>query len=153
MTTLNKAMGDHHEGFLVDLFGGRQARGSGNQWRQPMDGRTSRKHLRFAFAWDGKSTLGKSLTIPLAMIRKAKEQAGGHRPMIALRFYDSEQALALKPIEDWVAVKANDMAEILQEANILAEVEAHCEAEIGMGSIVGAAAYQAIKAIIEEGRE
>jgi hypothetical protein len=125
----NKDMGDTHEAFLVDLFGGKQARGSGNQWRQPMDGRTSRKHLRFAFAWDGKSTLGKSLTVPLLMIRKAKEQAGGNRPMIALRWYDSEQPFALRPVEDWVAVKAQDMAELLTEANALAALEKEMDEE------------------------
>lgn len=133
--SLNKDQGDAHEAFLVSLFGGRQARGSGNQWRQPMDGRTSRKHLRFAFAWDGKSTIGKSLSIPLSMIRKAKEQAGGHRPMIALRFYDSDQPFALKSIEDWVAVKAQDMAEVLQEANTLAKIEGALE-EMVNGDVV-----------------
>jgi hypothetical protein len=112
--SLNKKMGDAHEAFLCSLFEGRQARGSGNQWRNPMDGRTSRKHLRFAFAWDGKSTLGKSLSIPLTMIAKAREQAGGERPMIGLRWYKNE---GLEVARDWVAVDAHDMAEVLEAAN------------------------------------
>lgn len=149
--SLNKDMGDAHEAFLVGLFGGRQARGSGNQWRQPMDGRTSRKHKRFAFAWDGKSTLGKSLSIPLLMIRKAKEQAGGNRPMIGLRFYDSNTPFALNPVEDWVAVKAQDMAEVLGEANLLAMIEDVCRAD-GVDPAVSSFC-QEIVAMIERARE
>jgi hypothetical protein len=111
---LTKRMGNAHEVFLVGLFGGRQAPGSGNQWRNPMDGRTSRKHQRFAFAWDGKSTLRASLSIPLSMIAKARTQAGGERPMIGLRWYRSE---ALDVLQDWVAVDAYDFAEVLERAN------------------------------------
>lgn len=151
--SLNKDMGDAHETFLVDLFGGRQARGSGNQWRQPMDGRTSRKHLRFAFAWDGKSTLGKGLNIPLTMIRKAKEQAGGNRPMIALRWYDSDTPFALNPIEDWVAVKAQDMAEVVGEANLLAEIEAWAFDLKDQGMHTESSVAEEVLGIIEQGRE
>jgi hypothetical protein len=107
-------MGDEHEGFLVSLFGGRQAPGSGNQWRNPMDGRTSRKHLRFAFAWDGKSTLSKSVGVTIAMWDKAREQAGGERPMLALRFYANE---SLEVIRDLVVVDAHVFAELLEAAN------------------------------------
>lgn len=114
-TKLNKRMGDEHEGFLVSLFGGRQSRGSGNQWRNPMDGRTSRKHLTFAFAWDGKSTLAKSIGVSLAMWDKAREQAGGERPMLALRFYKDE---SLKEVyRDLVVVDAHVFAELLEAAN------------------------------------
>lgn len=118
--SLNKKMGDAHEAFLCDLFEGKQARGSGNQWRNPMDGRTSRKHLRFAFAWDGKSTLSKSVGVTLAMWGKAREQAGGERPMLALRFYKDQ---ALNVLRDLVVVSAHDFAEVLEAANKMGLIE------------------------------
>jgi hypothetical protein len=118
--SLNKRMGDAHEAFLEALFEGKASRGSGNQWRNPMDGRTSRHNMRFAFAWDGKSTLRQSLSIPLSMIAKAREQAGGERPMIGLRWYKNE---ALEVDKDWVAVNAHDMAEVLEAANKMAVIE------------------------------
>lgn len=109
----NKKMGDAHEGFLAALFEGIQNRGSGNQWRNPIDGRQSRKHKRFAFAWDGKSTLAKSISIPLAMWEKAQEQAGGDRPMLGLRWYANEK---LDVLEDLVVIGAHDFAEVLRAA-------------------------------------
>lgn len=112
--SLNKRMGDNHEEFLAGLLGGSQTRGSGNQWQNPMDGRTSRKHLGFAFAWDGKSTLGKSIGVTLSMWRKAREQAGGERPMLGLRFYKSE---ALDVSFDLVVLNAHDFEEVLAAAN------------------------------------
>jgi hypothetical protein len=106
-------MGEAHETFLAKLFGGRKTRGSGNQWRDPMDGRTNRYEQAFAFAWDGKSTMAKSITIDRPMLRKACEQAGPERPMIGVRFYDDER---LRGFEDWVLVKAADMAEVVEIA-------------------------------------
>lgn len=110
----NKRMGDAHESFLASLFEGIQTRGSGNQWANPIDGRQSRMHKRFAFAWDGKSTLGKSLSIPLAMWNKAREQAGGERPMLGLRWYANEK---LDVVRDLVVVDAHDFHEVLEVAN------------------------------------
>lgn len=116
--SLNNDMGDEHEDYLAALFGGTKSKGSGNQWKDPMDGRTSRKHLKFAFAWDGKSTLAKSMSIPRTMLAKAVEQALGERPMIGVRFYRDEK---LRVDEDWVLVKAEDFAEVLAAANGIEE--------------------------------
>lgn len=112
--SLNKRMGDTHEEFLVGLYGGRQTRGSGNQWHNPMDGRQSSRQVAYAFAWDGKSTLSKSVGVSLSMWDKAREQAHGERPMIALRWYSNER---LEVIRDLVVVDAHDFAEILEAAN------------------------------------
>lgn len=109
---VSKDMGDAHETFLASLFGGRQTRGSGNQWRDPIDGRNNRMTTRFAFAWDGKSTLGKSQSISVPMWRKAVEQAGGERPLIGLRFYDNER---LDVGLDLVVINAYDLSEMLDE--------------------------------------
>lgn len=107
-------MGDAHEEFLASLFEGIQNRGSGNQWANPIDGRQSRKHVEYSFAWDGKSTLGKSISIPLTMWDKARLQAGGDRPMLGLRWYANEK---LEVLRDLVVLSAHDFAEVLQAAN------------------------------------
>jgi hypothetical protein len=112
--SLNKRMGDKHEAFLTDILGGRQSRGSGNQWHNPMDGRTSRMTTRYAFAWDGKSTLSKSVSVTREMWKKAVEQAGGERPMIGIRFYDTE---ALDVGLDLALVNLHDLVEVLERAN------------------------------------
>jgi hypothetical protein len=106
---LRHKMGDQHEDWLSVVLHGRKSRGSGNQWRDPMDGRRSRYRSLFAWAWDGKSTLAKSITISRAMLTKAVEQAGGERPMIAVRFYDNER---LTSYEDWFLVRADDFLEL-----------------------------------------
>jgi hypothetical protein len=77
-----------------------------------MDGRNNRYEQTFAWAWDGKSTLAASISIPRTMLKKAVEQAGAERPMIAIRFYDDER---LRGHEDWFLVRADDFIE-LQEA-------------------------------------
>ncbi|MFD7835556.1 hypothetical protein [Streptomyces sp. NPDC059761] len=86
--SLNKDMGDQHEKHLAQTLGMRQTRGSGNQWRDPIDARHNRLDTEWAFAVDGKSTLAKSASITRAMWEKAVEQAGGERPMLGLRFYN-----------------------------------------------------------------
>lgn len=111
--SLNKDMGDAHEDAIADLLGGRQSRGSGNQWQNPIDGRQSRRHRLYAFAWDCKSTLAKSMSVSLAMWDKAREQAGGERPMIPIRFYADEK---LRVTRDLIVVDANDFAEVLEAA-------------------------------------
>lgn len=117
---LNKKMGDTHEKFLVELLGGRQTKGSGNQWQNQMDGR----HNHYAdgedsFAWDGKSTLGQSISITRDMIRKAREQAASESPMLAFRFYRNHQ---LEVDFDWVAVQANDFKALLDKARAYDEL-------------------------------
>lgn len=107
-------MGDEHEAWLAELFGGRRTRGSGNQWRDQMDGRLSRYEHTFAWAWDGKSTLGLSMAVSRFMLKKAVEQAGGERPMIAIRFYDDE---TLRTHDDWIMVRADDFIELQEMAS------------------------------------
>lgn len=116
--SLNSKMGRKHEEYLAEVFDTERTRGSGNQWRGQMDGRKNRLTSRFAFAWDGKSTLAKSLSIPRKMWEKAREQAAGERPMLALRFYDNER---LDVGEDLVVVGLNDFVEMLETANAVPE--------------------------------
>jgi hypothetical protein len=102
-------MGELHEEHLAEINGGRKSRSSGNQWHDAADGRNSRDDA-FNFAWDGKSTLGKGITITLDMIAKIREQAGGERPEIGLRWYGSGDLTQVA--EDWIAVRDVDFEEM-----------------------------------------
>jgi hypothetical protein len=121
-----KKMGHAHEVYLAKLFGGRMSRGSGNQWREPADGRHNH-HDPYALAWDGKSTEGRSISITRAMVEKIIEQAGGERPMLGLRFYANH---ALDVAHDWVAIRAVDLAEMREEL-----LELRKDAEIAQEAI------------------
>lgn len=112
--SLAKKMGNEHESWVCALLGATQSRGSGNQWANPIDGRQNRMTQSFAFAFDGKSTLGKSIGVSRVMWEKARQQAGGERPMLALRFYDTER---LSVGHDLIVVSAHDFAEVLEAAN------------------------------------
>ena len=79
-----------------------------------MDGRNNRYDQPFAFAWDCKATLSKSVSIPRTMTAKAVEQADGERPLIPIRFYDDE---SLRSHEDWVLVRWDDFLEIEEIVN------------------------------------
>lgn len=108
---IRQKMGKKHEKYLAKLFGGRQTKGSGNQWKDPADGRHNH-HDPYAFAWDGKSTLANSISISRTMWGKIVEQAGGERPMLAIRFYDTED---LDVGYDLALIQAEDLAEMREE--------------------------------------
>lgn len=112
--SLARKMSDAHERFLVEILGGRRTKASGAVWKDQMDGRHNRRDVPFAFAWDGKSTMAKSVGVSRVMWAKAVEQAAGERPLLALRFYDTER---LDVGEDLVVLSAHDFAEMLQAAN------------------------------------
>lgn len=112
---LRKRMADEHETDLAQRLGGRQTRGSGNQAANPMDGRHQHYSSAHAFAWDGKSTLGGSIGVTREMWNKAVEQSHGERPMLALRFYDSER---LKVGLDLVVVSLDDFEELLEAVRV-----------------------------------
>lgn len=114
--SLNKDMGDRHEAHLADRLGMRRSRGSGNQWRDPIDARHNRLDSEYAFAVDGKSTLKKSASVSLAMWDKAVEQAGGERPMLALRFY--ADASLTRVLADLAVADLDDFAELLDAARM-----------------------------------
>lgn len=125
-TTRN--MSDAHEVDLVEAFGGRRTRGSGNQFNNPMDGRLNRYTDDLAFAWDGKSTLGKSISVTLEMWRKACEQALGERPMLALRWYATER---LRLALDLIVVSKDDFVELLDLAREAGRMKAFMQMRLG----------------------
>jgi hypothetical protein len=114
MGLTTRKMSDAHEDWLVSVFGGRKTKGSGNQWHNQMDGRTSGRDVYYAFAWDGKSTLGKSVGVTRAMWDKAREQALPEQPLLPLRWYDTER---LDVGLDLVVIEARLLAELINDAN------------------------------------
>jgi hypothetical protein len=115
-----REMSDAHEVLLAQLLGGRRTKGSGNQFNDAMDGRNRRYDQAYAFAWDGKSTLGKSVGVTREMWEKAQRQAGGEMPMLALRWYDNERlAVGL----DLIAVEFPDFLEVLEAARRYRQVK------------------------------
>lgn len=104
-------MGELHEEFLAQLNDGVKSKASGSQWTDPGDGRNNRLTDPFAFCWDGKSTCTEGITVTRAMIAKIREQAGGERPQIGLRFYATQRLDEVS--EDWIAIPAADFAELL----------------------------------------
>lgn len=108
-------MSDRHESHLAALFEGRMTRGSGNQFRDQMDGKQEYQSGAYVFAWDGKATLSKSVSVSLDMWRKAVEQAHWAIPIIPLRFYGNERLTQVEA--DLVVIEAETLAEIQRDAN------------------------------------
>jgi len=111
---IRRRMSDKHEAYIAELMGSRINPGSGNQANKPMDGRTDRRELPFAFAWDCKATLSDSLPVSRKMWHKAKEQSYGERPALPLRWYDGER---LAHWEDVIVISLDDFLEMLEVCN------------------------------------
>lgn len=118
--SLNRKMSDAHEEDLAEWFDGRVTPGSGNGFANPMDVRQHRSTQAVAFAVDGKSTRAKSISVTRAMLDKAREQSHGERPCVALRFYDDDR---LRGFEDWACVPMDDLLELMERSERLAEME------------------------------
>ena len=109
-----RQMSDVHEAEIRDLFGGRITPGSGNQWANQMDVR--QHHLvtgEWSFAFDGKSTLGESISVSKEMWSKAVEQAEHEKPAIPLRFFDDWR---LKGGLHLVVLDADHLAGLIEAA-------------------------------------
>lgn len=105
-------MGHRHEAAVAEALGMAMTRGSGNGADK---GDAAHHHdLPFAFRIDAKSTKGKQIAVTLAMLEKLREQAGGERPALPLRWYANE-ALT-KVAEDWIAVTLADFSELIADA-------------------------------------
>lgn len=109
-------MSERHEAFLADLFGGRMTKGSGSHWTDQMDGKQAKGSGEVVFVWDGKSTLGKGLTITMEMWAKAVEQS---RPwettMVALRWFTNDRLTHVGL--DLAVVEATVLADLQRDAN------------------------------------
>lgn len=100
-----RKMSDKHEAFLKELFGEHSQimPGSGSGWAKQMDVRGKHREEEYAFAVDGKSTLGESIGVSRSMWEKAVEQSHNEIPALAFRWYGSYQ---LDPLLDLVCVEA-----------------------------------------------
>jgi|SRR5580765_5121685 len=112
MTRTTRWMSDQHEDYLAGVIEGRKQPGSGNQFNGQMDVRND-PYDSYALAVDGKSTMGKSISITQDMIVKAMEQAHLCEPAIGLRWYLDETG---RKTLDWVAVPAEFLRSLLAEA-------------------------------------
>jgi len=121
-----RQMSDRHEADIAALLGGRVTVGSGNQHNDPMDGKHEYKEARYTFAWDGKCSLGKSISVSQEMWTKAKEQARAFLPLLALRLWRDERLTSTNL--DLIALDANTFAEVLEDANRVPELEAELSA-------------------------
>ena len=115
-----RQMSDAQEEHIAEVFGVRRTRGSGNQFRDQMDDRGHRMDEAVALAFDGKSTLGDSISIKKADLDKADEQAYGEAPVMAYRFYDD---WTLKNFQDRYLVTENTLLELVQRSRRLSAVE------------------------------
>lgn len=123
--TLNQQMADIHEAEIAEWIGGRQTKGSGNQWHAQMDAKNGIHKTPFPIAGDGKATLGKSIGISREMWNKAKDQSFGEIPALFLRWYQ----VGLRSVEqDLVALSVDDFVRILEAARKWADHEARSEA-------------------------
>lgn len=116
MTLTTRMMSDRHEDDLARLFEGRKTAGSGNQWRDQMDGKQAHGSGSYVFAWDGKSTLGKSVGITRAMWAKAIEQTQAWEiPVLPLRFYGNTRLTVVDL--DLAVIDAKVLADLQHDAN------------------------------------
>jgi hypothetical protein len=111
---IRKTMSLKHEDALASWFNTKVNPGSGNQFSKQGDGRNNAHTQEFAFCWDGKATLSRSISVTREMLKKIREQSHRERPMIALRFYDNDR---LTEAEDWAVIPMDDFRELLERAN------------------------------------
>lgn len=108
-------MSKRHEEDLCEVLEGEGTRNSGAVWSDPSDGHQTSSEGFWRFAWDGKSTLGKSIGITKEMWDKICEQARGLEPMIPLRWY-RDQRLTMVEL-DLVVISLETFSEMQKDAN------------------------------------
>jgi hypothetical protein len=139
-------MSDRHERRLAAVLGGRQSRGSGSVFS---DGDGRRTHGQpFAFAWDGKSTLGGSISITRAMWRKMVEQATWGRPMLAFGFFSDTR---LSDFEiSLVAVSDHDFSELLEAVDTAGRMRERLLALAQLAELGQPVPAQALRAVARD---
>lgn len=108
-----RAMSERHESFLAQLFGGRLTRNSG-AGADKTDGRHDRSTTdERCWAWDGKATMARSISVTRDAWEKLEDQAHPDIPMMPIRFYDNDR---LEGSLDLVVVHAEDLANLIRMA-------------------------------------
>jgi hypothetical protein len=113
-----------YDHFLDRVFGGDKAHHSGPHFDHPTNSGEDGQKAEFVFAWNAAATRGDSISLSKAMWEKACEWAWGDRPMLALRFYDSE-TIATCPTLDLAVVSLLTLTEMVDRIEQLtADLEA-----------------------------
>lgn len=113
---VTRKMSDRHEEDLAELLGGKRTRNSGAVWSDQSDGHHLQSEEHWRFAWDGKSTLGKSIGITRDMVTKLRQQSRGLLPLLPLRWYRDNRLTGVDI--DMVALDLETFVEILDDANL-----------------------------------
>lgn len=114
MPTTRK-MSARHEEDLADILSGQQTRNSGAVWSDQGDGHQIQDDGYWRFVWDGKATLGKSISVTREMWDKINRQSRNLLPMIPLRWYQNERLTCVDI--DLIAVDAKVFAQMRVDAN------------------------------------
>ncbi len=115
MSLTTRKMSDRHEEHLADVLDGVKTKASGSTWADPSDGHQTASEGFWRFAWDGKSTLGKSIGVTREMWAKIEEQSRGLIPMVPLRWY-GDQRLTRVDL-DLVVIDLDTFAQMQADAN------------------------------------
>jgi hypothetical protein len=109
-----------YDHFLDRVLGGDKAHHSGAHFDNPTQDGQSGREAGFVFAWYAAATRGDSISVSRAMWEKAAEWALGDRPMVALRFYDSE-TIATCPKLDLAVVSLLTLTEMVDRIDQLTD--------------------------------
>lgn len=115
MPKTTRDMSDRHEHDLLVVLGGKGTLNSGATWRDPADGHQTLEDQHYRFAWDGKSTVGKSIGVSLEMWAKAVAQSRNLDTLIPLRFYANTRLTEVAA--DLVVIDLDVLAQVLADAN------------------------------------
>lgn len=119
--TLKQRMSDAHEADMAEWTGGRVQKGSGNQFHAQGDTKNGEYLTPYPITGDGKSTLGKSISITREMWKKIVEQTFGQTPMLFLRFYRDDR---LRDVDlDLAVLDSRVFQDILTDARRWRKVE------------------------------
>lgn len=110
-----RKMSDRHEDDLVAVLGGERTRNSGAVWSDQGDVHQTGMEGYYRFGMDGKSTLGKSISISREMLEKLREQSRGLEPALPLRWYRDDRLTMVD--EDWIAIELDTFAQMQADAN------------------------------------
>jgi hypothetical protein len=127
-----RKMSDRHEEDLAEALDGIKTVASGSTWSDKSDGHQLASEGYWRFAWDGKSTLGRSVTVTRDMLTKLREQCRGLEPLLPLRFYRDTRLTMVD--EDWAAVELETFAAMQRDANRWRAVQEQ-------GCLIGAHAF------------
>jgi hypothetical protein len=121
-------MSQQHEAAAAALVGGERSPGSGNQWKGPADGRSSRIKNEYGWVLECKATCGQGIEITRRIIDKLAGQAEGERPLILMRWYADESLEGVS--HDLAAMTWADFREVMDDNASLRERLAQAESKL-----------------------